>query len=958
MSRLAVLPLILVCAFSALAQATGAPKITQGSLIAYGKGGTDRGDCPLKNTSVTAEIAGFIARVRVRQEFENPFSEAIEAIYTFPLSHNGAVDEMTMTVGTRTIRGKIMPREDARSVYEAAKADGKTASLLDQQRPNIFTQAIANIMPGEKVVVEISYVEMLKYEEGSYEFVFPMTVGPRYSPASVKDAAKVKPPYVSDRPGHDISIDVRLNAGVPIEHVYSPSHRVQQANFSSSSSRVTLRNGRTIPNKDFILSYDVSGEKLQDAVLAHRGERGGFFALVLQPPDKIGIEDRTPKEIVFVLDTSGSMSGFPIEKAKEAMRLSMEGLHPDDSFNFITFAGDTKILFAAPVPATHSNVGQALEFLETRSGAGGTEMMTAVKAALDPSDSQNHLRIVCFMTDGFVANEAEIIAEVQRHPNARVHTFGIGSSVNRYLLEKLAQAGRGEAEFIGLNDDGSKAARKFYERLRTPLLTDISIDWTGLPVTDVYPSRLSDLFSSKPLIIQGRYTADFNGRARLRGKLAGQEYVREIAINLPEKEPSNNALATLWARARIEELSMEKLRPENSSNSSSFDKQIMDVGLEFGLMTAFTSFVAVEEKVVNYNGVPTKVEVPAAMPEGVSANNPFRRMEVMANLQRQPSVPSGSSGQRPGAFAYGAPAGKAKVAPKASPGSMVQSASIGSNFRSAAPPAAAPGAIRNKLPPVAPRDAYEPATLSPVMAVTGASRSAPAIDPAKNATSSAASGAQNGFWVEIADLSGSRFVRGRALQVVEPKFTDAAKVSKPGDEIEVAIDINPDGFVDAANSTTGPESLRTIAVEAASRSKFARIYENGKPLRTTATLVYRIASGKPEIVLRNVKTAPLTEEDERWIRRGEKLHHLLYRILVFPKRMTFELEEPYPLFVEGDMAFVRIELQSPMSSIAPLAALGFILESRDGKIVKGRLPTATVVELGDIAEVKYASPLY
>ena len=261
-------------------------------------------------------------------------------------------------------------------------------------------------------------------------------------------------------------------------------------------------------------------------------------------------EDVTPKELVFVLDTSGSMSGFPIEKAKETMKLALDNLYPADSFNLITFSGDTHVLFPAPRPATKENLEKAQAFLASRSGGGGTEMMTAIKAALDPSDAQNHLRIVCFMTDGYVGNDMAIIDEVQKHPNARVFAFGIGGSVNRFLLDKMAEHGRGEVEYVGLNDDGSAAARRFHERVRNPLMTDIAIDWNGLPVADVYPQRIPDLFSAKPLMLTGRYTAAGSGTIRLKGKMSGREFVREI----PDQSSGGNG-ATRCAGATLGSLS-------------------------------------------------------------------------------------------------------------------------------------------------------------------------------------------------------------------------------------------------------------------------------------------------------------------------------------------------------------------------------------------------------------------
>ena len=622
-------------------QAAQAETETPGALQVLDASGKLKGVCPLKHTMVKAEISGFLSRVQVTQEFENPFKDKIEAIYTFPLPQNAAVDDMTMVVGNRTVKGKIMRREQAQAVYEAAKNAGQVASLLDQERPNIFTQSVANIMPGERVTVTLSYVETLKYEDGSYEFVFPMVVGPRYVPGApvgqqgggfspdttkVPDGSRITPQVAArgTRAGHDISVEVTLDAGVPLDELKSNSHAVDVERHGGGRAVVRLKDQETIPNKDFILKYDVAGRKVEDAVLTHRSDRGGFFTLILQPPDRVTAEDVTPKEIVFVLDTSGSMSGFPIEKAKEAMKLALDGMYPQDTFNLITFAGDTSILFPQPVPATKENLTKAQKFLETREGGGGTEMMKAIRAALDPSDASDHIRIVCFMTDGYVGDDMAIIAEVQKHPNARVFSFGIGSSVNRFLLDKMAEYGRGEVEYVSLNDDGSAAARRFHERVRSPLLTDISIDWAGLPVADVYPQRIPDLFSAKPVILSGRYTGGKRGTIRLKGKMSGRDFVREIPIELPEKQPQHDVLATLWARTRIDDLMGQDYSGAQSGHMrSDLQETVTQLGLEYRLMTQFTSFVAVEEMTITDGGVPRRVEVPVEMPEGVSRQGVF-----------------------------------------------------------------------------------------------------------------------------------------------------------------------------------------------------------------------------------------------------------------------------------------------------------------------------------------------
>jgi Ca-activated chloride channel family protein len=426
------------------------------------------------------------------------------------------------------------------------------------------------------------------------------------------------------RSGHDISLDVTLDAGLIIDNLTSKTHDVDIQRPDIRSARLHLKENSTIPNKDFILRYDVAGQAIQDAVLSHRSEKGGFFTMILQPPDRVAPRDVTPKELVFVLDTSGSMNGFPIEKAKETMKLALDSLYPSDTFNLITFAGDTEILFPQPVPATSANLRKAQAFLLSRSGAGGTEMMTAIKAALKPSDDQSHVRIVCFMTDGYVGNDMEIISEVQKHQNARVFAFGIGSSVNRFLLDQIANAGRGEVEYVGLNDDGSAAAQRFHERVRNPLLTDISIDWNGLPVADVYPQRIPDLFSAKPVVVTGRYTSPGRATIRLKGKMAGEDFVREIPVELPETMASHDVLASLWARARVDDLMEQDYRGAQSGNMrADLKNTITQLGIEYRLMTQFTSFVAVEERIVTDGGQPRRIDVPVEVPEGVNRETAY-----------------------------------------------------------------------------------------------------------------------------------------------------------------------------------------------------------------------------------------------------------------------------------------------------------------------------------------------
>ncbi len=673
--------------------AAGSTAGKAGALYVAGSDGAPGAACPLEHTDVRVEISGFLARAYVTQRFNNPFPEAIEAVYTFPLSEDSAVDDMTIRIGERTVKGKIKEREEARRIYNEARARGNLAALLDQERPNIFTQAVANIPPGATVEVEIAYIETLAYEEGAYEYSFPMVVGPRYIPGAptgkqgggwspdtdqVSDASRITPPVAppGTRAGHDISLEVALDAGVAIRDLESSSHEILVDRPGVSRAHVRLKEKAVLPNKDFRLRYAVAGERIADAVLTHSREEGGFFTLILQPPKRVTVEDVTPKELVFVLDVSGSMSGFPIEKAKETMKLALDGLYPRDTFNLITFAGATKVLFPAPVPATAENLAHAQRFLASRQGGGGTEMMRAIRTALEPSDSSEHLRIVCFMTDGYVGNDMAILDEVRRYSNARVFSFGVGSSPNRFLLDKMAEVGRGEVEYVSLQDDGSAAARRFHERVRNPLLTDIALDFGGLAVEDVYPKRIPDLFSAKPVIVKGRYAAPGRGQVRLTGKMSGRPFAREIAVKLGSKAPGHGALASLWARAKVDDLmGQDWAGIQNRTPREEIKAEITQLGLTYRLMTQFTSFVAVEETIVTEGGEPRRIEVPVEMPEGVSFEGVFgdrgpvgQKAAFASGIHATRGFAGGHGGGVIGGIVRNAPTIQEAIAPPPGPG--------------------------------------------------------------------------------------------------------------------------------------------------------------------------------------------------------------------------------------------------------------------------------------------------
>ncbi|MEA3400781.1 MAG: VIT domain-containing protein [Armatimonadota bacterium] len=637
-----VLAMAVMLGAIAPAAESDAPEVTQGALRVItgdGEAGQEKLlEFPLQHTDVQAEVAGMVADVTVTQTFANPFEDTIEAVYVFPLPQNAAVNDMTMKIGDRTIRGLIKKREEARQIYDEAREAGQTASLLEQQRPNIFTQSVANITPGAEIRIQIHYVQDLKYDDGTYEFSFPMVVGPRFIPGTptgrtgggwspdtdqVPDASRITPPVLKpgERTGHDISLTLDLDAGVPIQGLRCRSHEVEMERIGRSRARVALKPFDTIPNKDFMLAWDVAGERPEMALLAHRkGDTGGFFTLMIQPKADFGAGEITPKEMIFVVDCSGSMRGEPIAKAKQAMRKCITHMQPEDTFRVIRFSESASQLSQEPLSNTTENIKRALVYIEQMSGSGGTMMIEGIKAALDYPPDPERVRIVSFMTDGYIGNETEILAAIEdKLGEARLFSFGVGTSVNRYLLERMAEVGRGVVQYVRPNEETTEVVDRFYERIARPYLLDIEIDWGGLQVADIYPARIPDLFADQPLVVHGRYTEPGEDSITIRGQLASAEWSRQLDVEMPRQQPRNEALASLWGRARIKDLMDRMFHGEDPE----IVKQVTDLALEFRLMSAYTSFVAVEERVVNEGGEQRTVQQPVPMPEGVSYEGVF-----------------------------------------------------------------------------------------------------------------------------------------------------------------------------------------------------------------------------------------------------------------------------------------------------------------------------------------------
>jgi len=597
----------------------------------------------LTRTDVRATVTGPVAHTVVVQEWRNPNREPVDGLYIFPLPDNAAVTDMRLRIGARVIEAEMRRREEARAIYEQARAEGRIAGLLDQERPNIFAQRVANIMPGMRLEVTLEFDHEVRCEDGACAYVLPTVVGPRFVPDRQVDPGAIAPPLVAPGfgTGQTLSFALDLDAGIPAHDLQSPTHRMRIETARSGRASVSLAaDDRARLDRDIEVRWRLGGRDPEFGVLAWRGRPGGrdddrrrddasgrddagwrasepgVFALYLQPPvDADDARLAAPRELVFLLDCSGSMRGAPIEAAKDVVRRALSAARPGDSMQILRFSDRASGLWSVPVSATAANVRRALDYLDTLQGEGGTEMLSGVRAALDRPADAERLRIVAFLTDGYIGNETEVLGEVRRLVgDARLFTFGIGSSVNRYLLENLAQEGRGATAFLGPGETPDDLVRRFVDRIATPVFTDIRLSWEGLEVEDLEPAAVPDLFAGQPLVIHGRYRRPGAGALVLEGRLRGRRETLRRVVTLPAFAADNEALGRLWARARVDRLTRETYgRPHPDAVAA-----ITDLGLRFHLMTPYTSLIAVDRDVANYAGTSRPVGVPVEMPAGVS----------------------------------------------------------------------------------------------------------------------------------------------------------------------------------------------------------------------------------------------------------------------------------------------------------------------------------------------------
>ncbi len=578
----------------------------------------------LKHTDVDAKVSGNIARVEVVQTFANPYNQPLEAIYKFPLPENAAVDDMEIQIGDRTIRGLIKRKEEAQAIYEEAKEEGKTAALLEQERDNIFTQSLANILPGEEIEVTIRYSNSLKFEGEDYEFIFPMVVAPRYEGAQAKTfgggaaQASINPPSLpKNRSGQDISFNLEIDAGVPIQNLTSPTHAIETQSLSAATA-LSLKNAAEIPNKDLIVRYQVMGQQTQATTLAQADQRGGHFAAYLIPAVEYQSDEIVPKDVVFLMDTSGSQSGAAIAQSKELMRHFIQGLNPADTFSIIDFSSTSRKLSEQPLANTAQNRQQALTYVNRIQANGGTELMNGINEVLNfPSAEDGRLRTIVLLTDGLIGDDRTIIGLIQEQlqPGNRIFTFGVGSSTNHFLINRLAEVGRGTSEILPLEDPAEAVVAEFFDEINNPVLTNVEVSWLGEgDMPEIYPQQLPDLFDHQPLVIHGRKGDRRNGQLKISGILAGgKPYEKIFDVNFDQLQ-GNGAIAQLWGRAKIKAYADQMHWGETLEG-----KQIItETALNYRLLSDYTSFVAVSDEVrVNPNADSHTEKIAVPTPDGM-----------------------------------------------------------------------------------------------------------------------------------------------------------------------------------------------------------------------------------------------------------------------------------------------------------------------------------------------------
>lgn len=580
-------------------------------------------DFPLKSTDVNVNISGPIASVKIEQTYTNDGNSTIHAEYVFPMSTKAAVYGMTVFYGEKKLVAEINERDKARQIFEQAKEQGKRTSLLEQDRPNVFRMNVANILPGEKVRVILDYTEFINPQDKKYGFMYPTVVGPRFVDSSIKKKKTdgfTNVPYLksgSKYPGK-FSMYINLISAVPIQKIVSKSHQIIVNKNTDNYSTVYLKNANTKfeGDRDFILEYELSGEKIESGTITFKGKDENFFLSVIEPPRRLDRENIPGREYMFIVDVSGSMRGFPLDVSKKLLSNLISNLRPTDMFNILLFASSSHVLSEESIEATPENLEKAIDLLDNQRGGGGTMLLPALQTAFNmPNCGRDISRSFVIVTDGYVHVEEEAFNLIGNNLNdANVFSFGIGSSVNRHLIEGIANVGHGESFVITNKNFADETAEKFRKYIEYPILTGIDIQLKGIDAYDIIPKSIPDLFAEKPLYIFGKYKGKAEGQLVVNGFTGTENFSQAVAISDTDNR-HKSALKYLWAREKIKGLNTLNY----VSKTKERIKEITALGLKYNLMTEYTSFVAVDDEVVaNTEDKVKTVKQPLPMPLGVS----------------------------------------------------------------------------------------------------------------------------------------------------------------------------------------------------------------------------------------------------------------------------------------------------------------------------------------------------
>jgi len=609
------------------------PRVTHGSLLVHTHVAGPPGEVPAVRTDVRIRVTGPIARVAVTQEFHNPSAEWLEGVYVFPLPEGAAVDVMRLRVGTRVIEGQIREREEARQTYQQAQQAGKKASLLEQERPNIFTISVANVGPAEAVVVDIEYQEVVRYDQGEFRLRFPMVVGPRYVPGAdaeagapgtgwgvnttaVPDAERITPPvrHPSEGSTNPVTLSVELDAGFPLRRLVSPYHTVVATPVSATQHSIALADTSVPADRDFELVWAPDPGKRPGAAVFTEWHEGEPYALVmlLPPAARDVTESRLPREVIFVIDTSGSMAGASIQQARLALEEALAALAPGDRFNVIEFNSRTRRLFPASVPAGPAEVERARRWVQSLEANGGTEMLPALRAALEGVDETGGVRQVVFVTDGLVGNEDQLFAYISRTlGRSRLFTVGIGAAPNGHFMTKAAQFGRGTYTYIGSPGEVGEKMGALFRKLEHPVLSDVVVSWGGDDV-ETWPARVPDLYVGEPVVLLARLGRTASAELTVTGRRDVESWESKLDVAAGADE---TGVHKLWARKKIAGL-MDRLR--EGADRDETRRAVVAVALQHHLVSSYTSLVAVDVTPTRPEGSSGRTaNMPVALPAGM-----------------------------------------------------------------------------------------------------------------------------------------------------------------------------------------------------------------------------------------------------------------------------------------------------------------------------------------------------